>query len=317
MLLSVGLLVLGLILLLVGAEWLVRGASVIGLKMGLTPLLVGLVIVAFGTSVPELLVALKAGFAGKGDIAIGNVVGSNIANIALILGVAALIRPLEVQAQVVRREVPLVVIGSILLAVLLMNDVLGRFEGLVLFFALIVYLVVSVHDARAEANPAVEAEYAEAIAPAKRPTWQYWVLTVIGLAVLAGGAWILVDACVDLARLAGVSEALIALTIIAIGTSLPELATSAVASWKDEGDIAVGNVLGSNLFNILAILGISALIIPLHMGGVTWIDIGVMVAIALLAWPLLRMGLRVTRIDGAILLGSYVAYMTWLVVSLP
>lgn len=313
MLLSIGLLSVGLVLLLVGAEWMVRGASATGLKLGMTPLLIGLVIVAFGTSVPELLVALKAGFAGKGEIAIGNVVGSNIANIALILGVSAVIRPLVVQAQVVRRELPLVVIASILLAALLYNGVLGRIEGSIMFLGLVAYLWFSFREARAEQNPVVEAEYAEAIAPAPRPLWQYIVLTIFGLAVLVYGANMLVDACIELARLAGISEAIIALTIIAIGTSLPELATCAVASWKAEGDIAVGNVVGSNLFNILAILGLGALVVPLGMGAVTWIDIGVMVAIALLALPLMRSRFRLNRREGFLLLLIYAAYLIWLV----
>lgn len=317
MLMSIGIMTVGLVLLLVGAEWMVRGASATGLKLGMTPLLIGLVIVAFGTSVPELLVTLKAGFAGKGEIAIGNVVGSNIANIALILGISAVIRPLVVQAQVVRRELPLVVIASVLLAALLYNEVLGRIEGTVMFLGLLAYLWFSFREARAEQNPVIEAEYAEAIAPAPRPLWYYIGLTVFGLAVLVFGANMLVDACIELARLAGISEAVIALTIIAVGTSLPELATCAVASWKQEGDIAVGNVVGSNLFNILAILGLGALVVPLGMGAVTWIDIGVMVAIAMLALPLMRSRFRLNRREGFLLLLIYIGYMVWLVQGLP
>jgi cation:H+ antiporter len=224
-----------------------------------------------------------------------------------------MIRPLAVQAQVVRRELPLVVFASFLLAALLYNGVLGRIEGSIMFLGLVGYLWFSFREARAEHNPVIEAEYAEAIAPAPRPLWQYIALTIFGLAVLVYGANMLVDACIELARLAGVSEAIIALTIIAVGTSLPELATCAVASWKGEGDIAVGNVVGSNLFNILAILGLGALVVPLGMGAVSWVDIGVMVAIALLALPLMRSKFRLNRREGFLLLLIYVAYIVWLV----
>ncbi len=303
---------LGLALLYFGAEWLVRGASVMGMRLGMTPLLIGLTVVAFGTSMPELLVSLKAGMQGKGDIAIGNVVGSNIANLALILGVAALIRPLKVQAQVIRREVPLGIGAAVLLCLLLVNDVLGRFEGSVLFVALVIYLIISFRDAKAEVNPEVQAEYAEAMAPATRATWQYILLVIVGLLVLVGGAHLLVEAAVQLARIAGLSEAIIALTLIAVGTSLPELATSAVASFRKEGDIAVGNALGSNLFNILAVLGLAAVLVPLTRGGVTWVDLGVMVGIAAIAYPMLRKGYLLSRLDGALLLLLYAGYMAWL-----
>lgn len=316
MLLHVLMLVVGLMLLYYGAEWLVRGASAMGLRLGMAPLLIGLTVVAFGTSMPELLVSLRAGFDGKGDIAIGNVVGSNIANIALILGVAALIRPLKVQAQVVRREVPLGIGAAVLLCVLLYNGVLGRIEGIALFIALVIYLVISFRDAKAEDNPEVAAEYAEAVEPAIRPTWQYILLCVVGLAVLVAGAHLLVDGSVDIAAALGVPEAVIALTIIAVGTSLPELATSAVASWRNEGDIAVGNALGSNLFNILAVLGLSAFIIPLSQGNVSWVDLGVMVAVAAALLPMVRLGFRLSRLEGVLLLSLYVGYITWLVASL-
>lgn len=312
MLMSLLELALGLALLYYGAEWLVRGASIMGIRLGMTPLLIGLTVVAFGTSMPELLVSLKAGMQGKGDIAIGNVVGSNIANLALILGVAALIRPLKVQAQVIRREVPLGIGAAVLLCLLLVNDVLGRFEGSVLFVALVIYLIISFRDARAELNPEVQAEYADAMAPAERATWHYIVLAICGLLLLVGGAHLLVEAAVELARIAGLSEAIIALTLIAVGTSLPELATSAVASFRKNGDIAVGNALGSNLFNILAVLGIAAVLVPLTRGGVTWVDLGVMVGIAAIAYPMLRQGYVLSRLDGALLLLMYAGYMAWL-----
>lgn len=305
----------GLVLLYYGAEWLVRGASALGVKLGLTPLLIGLTVVALGTSAPELAVSLQAAFKGSGAIALGNVVGSNIANIGLVLGVAALIRPLAVQAQVIKIEAPLVLAASLMLCVLLVNGVLGRLEGAALFGALVLYLIFSVRAARAERNAAVDAEYADLVAAPARPQWQYVGMIAVGIAVLVVGANLLVGASVELARAFGLREALIALTIIALGTSLPELATSAVASFKREGDIAVGNVLGSNLFNILAVLGLTAVVSPFAAGDLAWSDLAVMVALAVAVLPILRSGFVISRLEGGFLVGSYVAYIGWLVVT--
>ncbi|MCA1798568.1 MAG: calcium/sodium antiporter [Xanthomonadaceae bacterium] len=307
-------LVIGLIFLYYGAEWLVRGASALGTRLGLTPLLIGLTVVAFGTSAPELAVSLRAAFDGSGAIAFGNVVGSNIANTGLILGIAALIRPLSVQAQVIKIEAPLVLVASLMLCVLLINGVLGRLEGAALFGALVLYLVFSVRAARAERNAAVDAEYADLVAGQARPQWQYVAMVLVGIGVLVLGANLLVSASVELARAFGLREALIGLTIIALGTSLPELATSAVASFKREGDIAVGNVLGSNLFNILAVLGLTALVSPFATGDLAWSDLAVMVAFALVVLPIVR-GFVISRLEGGFLVASYAAYIGWLVVS--
>ncbi|MEX0899989.1 MAG: calcium/sodium antiporter [Gammaproteobacteria bacterium] len=305
-------LLLGLTLLYVGAEGLVRGASCLGLKLGLTPLVIGLTVVAFGTSAPELLVSVQAGIADQGAIAIGNVVGSNIANIGLILGLAALVRPINVRAQLVRFELPLVIAVSVLLTVLLWNGLVGRIEGLLLFLGVIAFTVYSLRAARAKQAPEVEAEFAESMPAAERPTWQYVVLTLVGLAVLVVGARVLVSAAVDIARALGLSEALIGLTIIAIGTSLPELAASMVAAAKREGDIAVGNVLGSNLFNILCVVGLAALIVPLEAGGVSHIDLAVMIAIAVVLLPIMRTRFVIGRIEGAGLVLIYAGYLAWL-----
>ncbi len=312
MLLTILTLLLGLTLLYVGAEGLVRGASCLGLKFGLTPLVIGLTVVAFGTSAPELLVSVQAGLAGQGAIAIGNVVGSNIANIGLILGLAALVRPINVRAQLVRFELPLVIAVSVLLAVLLWNGVVGRVEGAALFLGVIAFTVYSLRAARAKQAPEVEAEFAEAMPTADRPTWQYVVLTLVGLAVLVVGARVLVSAAVDIARAFGLSEALIGLTIIAIGTSLPELAASMVAAAKREGDIAVGNVLGSNLFNILCVVGLAALLVPLDAGGVSRIDLAVMIAIAVILLPIMRTRFVIGRLEGAGLVLIYAGYLAWL-----
>jgi cation:H+ antiporter len=302
----------GLVLLYLGAEGLVRGASCLGVKLGLTPLVIGLTIVAFGTSAPELLVSVQASLAGQGPIAIGNVVGSNIANIALILGVAALVRPLEVKAQLIRLELPLVIGVSVVLVAMLWNGVVGRAEGAALFAGVIAYTFYSVRSAARENAPDVMREYAEALPDSTRPVWQYVVLTLVGLLVLVGGARLLVASAVDLARLFGLSEALIGLTIVAIGTSLPELAASMVAAAKREGDIAVGNVLGSNLFNILCVLGLAALLRPLAADGVSRIDLAVMLGLAVLALPIMRTGFRIGRPEGAGLVLIYVGYLAWL-----
>lgn len=304
----------GLVLLYFGAEWLVKGACALGMRVGLTPLVIGLTVVAFGTSAPELAVSLQAGFDGRGDLALGNVVGSNVANIALILGVAALARPLAVQAQIVRIEAPLVIVASLILCGLLYNGVLGRVEGGLLFAALVAYIVYSVRAAKHE-TAATNAGYEAHVQKPTRPTWQYALVVLVGLVVLVVGANLLVGGAVAIARTLGLTEALIGLTIVAIGTSLPELATSALASFKREGDIAVGNVLGSNLFNILCVLGLTAFVVPLAVGDISWLDLGVMVAFALVALPIFRSGFVISRVEGALLVAGYAAYMTWLVIS--
>lgn len=309
-------LAVGLVLLYYGAEWLVRGASALGTRLGLTPLLIGLTVVAFGTSAPEFAVSLQSALEGRGALALGNIVGSNIANVGLILGVAALIRPLTVHAQVIRVEAPLVLAASLMLCVLLVNGVLGRLEGAALFGALILYLVFSVRAARAERNATVDAEYAGLVVALTRPTWQYITLVVAGLALLVLGADMLVTAAVSVARAFEVREALIGLTIVAVGTSLPEFATSTVAAYRREGDIAVGNVLGSNLFNILGVLGFAALVAPFVTGDIAWSDLAVMVALAVITIPILRSGFEISRAEGALLVASYAAYIGWLAYTL-
>ncbi len=303
----------GLALLYFGAEWLVRGASALGVKAGLSALVIGLTVVAFGTSAPELMVSVESALMGKGDIAVGNVVGSNIANIALILGIAAMIRPLQVNTQVVRREVPLVIAASVLLCALLWDGTLGRIDGAIMFVLLVAYTGLSLYDARRETNPAIEQEYADVARGGTRPAWQYAGLAAIGLAVLLVGADLLVGGAIRVAAVFGVPEVIVGLTIVAIGTSLPELATSAIASYRREGDIAVGNVLGSNLFNILGILGIAAMVMPLTAGGITLVDLGMMVAITVVIIPLVMTRLVISRLEGGLLVLGYVAYLTWLV----
>lgn len=301
----------GLVLLYFGAEGLVRGAASLALRFGLTPLVVGLTVVAFGTSAPELVVSIGTALEGRGALAIGNVVGSNIANIALILGVSVLIQPVRVQLQLLRFDVPLMIGVSALLTVLLLDGSLSRPEGALLFAGLVAYTSFNVWQSRRE-QATVQNEFSEGVPAASGSAVRDMVWVVVGLGLLIVGARLLVTGAVAMAEAAGLSEAFIGLTIVAVGTSLPELATSIVAAVRDEGDIAVGNVIGSNVFNILSILGLSALLVPLDRGGIALFDLGVMLALALLLLPLMRTGFRLTRWEGALLFASYVAYVGYL-----
>jgi cation:H+ antiporter len=306
-------LALGLALLYFGAEGLVRGSSSLALRLGLSPLVVGLTVVAFGTSTPELVVSLKAAYLGQGDISVGNVVGSNICNIGLILGFSALIVPIKVASQIVRIDTP-IMIGVTGLALLFLRDgSVSRLEGSILFVLLVAYVVFSVIIAKKDAADPLAAEFGEEIKVTKRGVAFDLVMVAGGLVLLVLGARFLVDAAIDIAKAAGLSEAVIGLTIVAIGTSLPEFATSLVAAVKKEADIAVGNVVGSNIFNILCILGISAGITPLTSAGITAIDLWVMAAFALVLWIFSRTGFRITRAEGLVLLAAYIGFIAWLV----
>lgn len=301
----------GLILLFVGAEGLIRGSSNLAIKMGITPLVVGLTVVAFGTSTPELVVSLKAALIGNSSISLGNVVGSNIANIALILGVAALIRPLDVHAKVIMREIPIMIGISVLLLLLLIDGELGFFDGLVFVFGIVIYTVVNVMMARKEKNSEVDTEFKEGL-KSKLGIRISIILMIGGLGLLIVGANLFVQSAVAIAKIFNVSDAIIGLTIVAVGTSLPELITSIVAAYKKESDIAIGNVVGSNIFNILGILGITALIIPISSVGISYIDLVVMVFTAIILFPLSRSGFSISRFEGAILLIGYFGYVYYL-----
>jgi len=302
----------GLIMLFIGAEGLIRGSSNLAIKIGITPLVVGLTVVAFGTSTPELVVSLKAALLGNSSISLGNVVGSNIANIALILGVAALIRPLDVHAKVIMREIPIMIGISILLLLLLIDGELGFIDGLIFVIGLIVYLVVNILIAREEKNPEIDSEFSEGL-KSKLGVSVSIVLMIAGLGLLILGANLFVQSAVAIAKIFNVSDAIIGLTIVAIGTSLPELITSIVAAYKKEADIAIGNVVGSNIFNILGILGITALIIPISSVGISYVDLGVMLFTAIILFPLSRTGFSISRFEGALLLAGYGGYIYYLI----
>ena len=304
----------GLGILTAGAEGLVRGGAALALRLGITPLAVGLTVVAFGTSSPELVVSLSTALEGRGDLAVGNVVGSNIFNVAFILGVAALVRPAVAHAQVIRIDVPIVIGSSALLWGLLSDGRLGPLEGALLLAGAGAYTAYTLWAARREA-PEVQAEADAALPAASGPLWRDVLFVAGGLALLVAGARMLVSGAVSIAEAAGLSEAVIGLTILAAGTSLPELATSVVAALRGQSDIAIGNVVGSNIFNVLGILGVTSLLSPLAPGGVGPVDLAVMLVLALALLPLLRTGFRVDRLEGGLLVLAYLGYTAYLLVA--
>jgi cation:H+ antiporter len=310
MLVTVGLLIAGVILLTVGAEFFVRGSSHLATRLGISPLVVGLTVVAFGTSSPELFVSVKSALSGYPGIAVGNVIGSNIANIALILGTSALITPLAAHLQVIRRDTPFMVAISATGFLLLWDKHLSRIEAIGLFALFLSYVVFTVWMSKrekAKETADMEAEYG------KR---QHIVVTLLlivgGFGGLVYGSNLLVDAGVVLARFFGVSETIIGISIVAVGTSLPELAASLVAAAKKEADIAIGNVVGSNVFNVGLVLGSAGIISPFSVGELNPVDIGVMLFLSALLIPFLITGLRLNRAEGGILLGSYAVYIYYL-----
>jgi len=307
--------VLGLALLVGGAEAVVRGASRLAAAAGVSSRVVGLTVVAFGTSAPEMAVSVRAALSGQGgaDMALGNVVGSNIFNVLVILGLAGAIAPLAVSQRLVRIEAPIMIGVSFLLLLLARDGNVSRGDGLLLFAGIIAYTAFAVYKGREESEQ-VKAEYAEEFGQAAAGAGQIagnLLLIVAGLGMLALGAQWIVDGAVAIAKGLGVSELAIGLTIVAAGTSLPELATSIVASIRGERDIAVGNVVGSNIFNILAVLGLSAAVGPngVDVSPVARsFDIPVMTAVAVACLPIFFTGYRIVRLEGFLFLGCYVAY---------
>lgn len=302
----------GLVLLYYGAEFLVRGGVQIAKRFQVTPLVIGLTLVAFATSAPELVVSCDAALKGMGDIALGNVIGSNICNIALILGLCAVISPLRVNESLFKLDLPLMIGSSVLFALFcLLTGGIDRIEGALFFAGIITYVTVSIRNARRSGEVVTEVE------GDGKPlsSGVSIVLVLLGLGFLVGGARLLVNSAVCLAELFGVSQAVIGLTIVAIGTSLPELATSVIAALKGERDIAIGNVVGSNIFNVLAIMGISPLVRPIKAADIQLIDLGVMLFCTLLLYPFLRTGFVLSRKEGVCLLTVYIGYTVWLIAA--
>ncbi len=316
MIFSVFLLVGGIGVLYFGAEWLVRGAARLAGSLGVRPIVVGLTVVSFGTSAPELVVCTMAAWGGNGELALGNVLGSNLANIGLILGLTALIRPLDVAARVVWREVPLMLVVTLLLYPLGWDRVLSRMDGGILLMVLLAYLFFVFRSVEEE-SPEILGEYEEFMKASVKGNSGVRPkdvgLVVVGSIGLVFGGWAIVEGAVTVARALGISQVIIGLTVVAVGTSLPELATSLVAALRDEADIAVGNVIGSNIFNLAGILGVASLVRPLDIApGILTRELTAVLFISVLLFPLLRMGFRIRRWEGAILLGCYFALGMWL-----
>ena len=309
---------LGSVALYFGAEALVKSGAGLALRLGLTPLVIGLTVIAFGTSSPELVVSLDAALIGNGAISIGNVIGSNVCNIALILGLCALIAPLKAEAQVVRREVP-IMIGVALLGVLVVADgYIARWEGGLLLASLFLYTWRTVKAARAAAAAGVQTSLIDEVAEiVPMPLSRSIVGVTVGLGVLVVGSHLFVKGAVSLAEQWGMSQIAIGLTIVAVGTSLPELATSLLAAIRGQGDVAIGNIVGSNIFNVLGILGAAALVKPVSSPGLAWVDLGVFLAVSVALLPVVRSGGTVSRFEGAVLLIAYAGYTYWLLVQSP
>ncbi len=312
-LLLLGLAVAGLYF---GAEWLVRGASRIALALGVRPLFVGLTIVAFGTSAPELVVCVVAAAQGNTDVALGNVLGSNIANVGLILGLSAAVAPVRVSLRLAQRELPFMMAATLVVYALAWRASLGRLEGLLLFLALLAFTWLALRWARRE-PPAVVAEFESAqqvrVAGKRLQVARDVGLVMLGLGVLSGGGHLLVVAAVDLARRAGISEFIIAATLVAVGSSLPELATSVVASLRGESDILVGNLVGSNLFNILGALGLAAVVRPIGVNPkVLGFEFVALLVFSAAMAAVLRRGHQVERWQGIVLLAAYAGFVAGL-----
>ena len=310
----------GLASLIVGGELLVRGASRFAAAMKISPLVIGLTVVAFGTSSPELAVSIQSAWAGNADIALGNAVGSNIFNVLFILGISALIVPLVVSSRLIRWDVPLMIMASILLLLLGLDGKLGRLDGLLLFGGLLAYTYWCVRQSRRESSE-VQAEFTHEVAATKSngmATLLQIGLIIAGLILLGLGSHWLIGGSVFVATQFGVSQLVIGLTIIAAGTSLPEVVTSIMAAWRGERDIAVGNVVGSNIFNILCVLGLASIVSPGGVGmapAALRFDIPVMIAAAVACLPIFFTGNLIARWEGGLFFAYYLAYTTYLILA--
>lgn len=303
----------GLVLLFFGGEGLIKGAVSLARNFGLSTLLVSAVVVGFGTSMPEMTVSIGAALKGASDIAVGNVVGSNIANIILIIGLAAVLCPVIINASAVRRDTLVMLAATLVLCALAQVGIISALSGLLMFMALIGYITFSyLQDKKAQSETPQhiqdDIEGEPQLLPLKASLY-----VVIGLCLLIGGAYILVEGAVAIARDFGISEAVIGLTIVAVGTSLPELATAVVAAYRKHSDVVIGNILGSNIFNIFAILGITAMFSPIPIGEqIARYDVWIMLAVTILLSVYMLMGRTIGRISGASMLLAYLGYTVWL-----
>jgi cation:H+ antiporter len=321
--LSLALFTLGLIIIYFGAEFLVKGASGLARNLGMSPMVIGLTVVAFGTSTPEIFVSVVSSLKGKSMIAVGNVIGSNICNIALVLGLSALFRPIPGNISVIRRDIPIMLGVSLYLLVISYNSVIGRLEGVTLLTGILLYTFLNYYLARRQitklmgnatlSRPKIDPKIAGS------RLWQAGQI-LIGIAGVVAGAELMIDSAIKIMAVLGVSEKFIGLTIVAFGTSLPELATSIVAAWKKEMDISLGNLVGSNVFNILCVLGVASAVRPIVIPG-GFIQSGlvfdylVMIFISFLPWLMMRVSHKISRQHGIFLLSSYGAYLLFLVIK--
>jgi cation:H+ antiporter len=316
-------LVVGLVCLVFGAEWLVRGASTVATKLGVAPIVVGLTVVAFGTSAPEMAVSVSGALSGNADVAIGNVVGSNTFNILAILGLSAAISGLSIEQRLLKFDIPVLILITVVVYGLILNDVVGRIEGVVLFLGIIVYTSWLLRGARKGESPAVEAEYKEAVESVEGSTFSQSLafqigLVLVGLALLVLGSQLLVNSATEIASALGVSDLVIGLTVVAAGTSLPELATSVLAAIRGQRDIAVGNVVGSNIFNLLAVLGASAAVSSNGVAvnsEVIRLDFPVMLAATIVLLPICWNGFMIKKWEGSFLVMFYIAYVAYLIME--
>jgi cation:H+ antiporter len=313
----------GLLLLYYGAGWLVQGASVLARSMGLTPMVIGLTVVAFGTSAPELVVSLVSAFKGKSMIALGNVVGSNICNITLVLGATAMIQSVTTTRVVITRDIPLMLIASVGVLLLSVNSVISRVEGIALIGSIVAYTWFNYKVAVEMRRTLPDRSDADAILPVPSSglmcqRWFQLLLVAGGIAAVVLGADLLVDAAVNIMSVLGVSDRVVGLTVVAFGTSVPELATSVVAAVKKEMEISLGNLVGSNVFNLLSVVGATAVVRPITVSGGFFgsglaLDYLVMLVVSALPWVLMRKDLILSRSSGFFLLGCYVVYVASLI----
>lgn len=344
MAINIVLLVLGVIIVLKGADWLTDGAVNIATRFGVSQMVIGLTIVAMGTSMPEFCVSMVSALKGTPDLAVGNVVGSNTLNTLLIVGCSALVAPIMVKRSSVKRDIPFAVVASLLMLLFCLDGAIGRVDAAVLFAGFCLFMFVTLKYAKTTEGPAAavatsgaatttgiseastsqasssEASSSETSAPEASQAsgtsmLKAIVMLVVGLLCLIAGSNMFVDNASFVASSLGVSDAVIGLTIVAGGTSMPELATSMVSAKKGNSDIAIGNVIGSNVFNILMIIGITGLVKPMHIAGITTLDLIMMLASMLLMWFFCRTTYKVKRWEGAVLTIIYLAYLTWLIMN--
>ena len=307
--LQVLLLVIGIIVVIKGADWLTSGAVGMAERIGVPQIIIGLTIVAMGTSMPEFFVSLLSAINGTPDLAVGNIVGSNIFNALLIVGCAAMVAPIAIQRTTVKKDIPVAVFASLLLMGMTLDGQISRIDAAILFVIFLAYLWITLRGAKTEEGAGQEEE------KKPMPVLKAVILVFVGLACLIFGSDVFVDNATAIAHAMGISDAVIGLTIVAGGTSLPELATSVVAAKKGNSGIAIGNVLGSNVFNILMILGVTGIITPMTISGITIVDLSMMVISMILLWLFSFTKYRIERWEGVLLAAIFIGYVSWLVVN--